>query len=133
MSDGAVHCIVVTPEKTELNVRCDSLVLPMYDGELGILPGRAPMVGRLGFGLLKLKSAGKEDVWFVDGGFVQVTRESVQVLTDRVLRVDQIDRSAAEADLQKGMQIKPNSDETFALRDRTLAAARAKIRFSSRS
>ncbi|MFN9714375.1 MAG: ATP synthase F1 subunit epsilon [Planctomycetota bacterium] len=132
MSDGAVHCVVVTPEKTELDVRCDSLILPMYDGELGVLPGRAPMVGRLGFGLLKLKSSGKEDVWFVDGGFVQVTRESVHVLTDRVLRQDQIDRAAAEADLQKALEIKPLSAEASALRDRSLAAARAKIRLSSR-
>jgi F-type H+-transporting ATPase subunit epsilon len=132
MSDGAVHCVVVTPEKTELDLHCDSLILPMYDGELGVYPGRAPMVGRLGFGLLKLKTAGKEDIWFVDGGFVQVTRESVQVLTDRVLRQDQIDRAAAEADLQKALEIKPNSPEASALRDRSLAAARAKIRLSSR-
>ena len=132
MSDGAVHCVVVTPEKTELDLHCDSLILPMYDGELGVYPGRAPMVGRLGFGLLKLKTAGKEDIWFVDGGFVQVTRESVQVLTDRVLRQDQIDRAAAEADLQKALEIKPNSPEASALRDRSLSAARAKIRLSSR-
>lgn len=132
MSDGAVHCVVVTPEKTELDLRCDSLILPMYDGELGVYPGRAPMVGRLGFGLLKLKTAGKEDIWFVDGGFVQVTRESVQVLTDRVMRRDQIDRAAAEADLQKALEIKPNSPEASALRDRSLSAARAKIRLSSR-
>jgi F-type H+-transporting ATPase subunit epsilon len=132
MSDRTVHCVVVTPEKTELDVRCDSLILPMYDGELGVLPGRAPMVGRLGFGLLKIKSAGKEDVWFVDGGFVQVTREAVQVLTDRVMRRDQIDRTAAEADLLKALEIKPTSPEASALRDRSLSAARAKIRLSSR-
>lgn len=132
MSDGAVHCLVVTPEKTELDVRCDSLILPMYDGELGVLPGRAPMVGRLGFGLLKIKTSGKEDTWFVDGGFVQVTRESVRVLTDRVMRPDKIDRAAVEADLQKAMEIKPLSSEATALRDRSLASARAKLRLSSR-
>lgn len=132
MSDRTVHCVVVTPEKTELDVRCDALILPMYDGELGVLPGRAPMVGRLGFGLLKIRSAGKEDIWFVDGGFVQVTREAVRVLTDRVIRQDQIDRAAAEADLQKAMEIKPVSPEASAFRDRSLSAARAKIRLSSK-
>lgn len=129
MSSGTgVHCVVVTPEKTELDTHCDSMILPMYDGELGVLPGRAPMVGRLGFGLLKLKSAGKEEVWYVDGGFVQVTREAVYVLTDRMLRTDQIDRSAAEADLQKALEIKPLSAEAYAARERALAAARAKLR-----
>ncbi len=90
------------------------------------------MVGRLGFGLLKIKTAGKEDTWLVDGGFVQVTRESVRVLTDRVMRPDKIDREAVEADLQKAMEIKPLSSEATALRDRSLASARAKLRLSSR-
>jgi F-type H+-transporting ATPase subunit epsilon len=100
----------------------------MHDGELGVLPGRAPMVGRLGYGLLKLKSSGKEDLWFVDGGFVQVTREAVYVLTDRLMRPDQIDRAAAEADLQKAIEIKPLTAEAFAVRERSLAQSRAKLR-----
>ncbi len=127
-SESGVHCVVVTPEKTELDSRCDSLILPMYDGELGVLPGRAPMVGRLGFGLLKLKTSGKEETWYVDGGFVQVTRESVYVLTDRLLRPNQVDRASAEADLQKALEVKPLSAEAYAARERSLAAARAKIR-----
>jgi F-type H+-transporting ATPase subunit epsilon len=100
----------------------------MYDGELGVLPGRAPMVGRLGYGLLKLKSAGKEDVWFVDGGFVQVTREAVYVLTDRMVRTDAIDRSQAESDLKKALEIKPLSAVAYAAREKALAQARAKLR-----
>ena len=60
-SDLGVRCVVVTPEKTELDASCNFVKLPMYDGEIGILPGRAPMVGRLGFGLMKLSNTGSEE------------------------------------------------------------------------
>ena len=85
-NDGKVHCVVVTPEKTELDTVCDSLVLPLFDGELGIQPGRAPMVGRLGFGILKIRTGTSVVEWFVDGGFVQVTRDGVNILTDSLVK-----------------------------------------------
>ncbi len=129
-TDNKVHCIVVTPEKTELDTTCDSIVVPMFDGELGIQFGRAPMVGRLGFGLMKIKSNSGVAEWFVDGGFVQVTREGVYVLTDRLLKPDQIDRKEAEADLDKAMSIVSNSPESAAFKERTLTQARAKVRLS---
>lgn len=127
-NDGKVHCVVVTPEKTELDTTCDSLVLPLFDGELGIQSGRAPMVGRLGFGILKIRTGNSVTEWFVDGGFVQVTREGVNILTDSLLKPDQIDRKQAEADLDKAMLIKSTTPETAALKERALAQARAKVR-----
>jgi F-type H+-transporting ATPase subunit epsilon len=130
-SDTFVHCIVVTPERTELDAQCESLKLPMYDGELGILPGRAPMVGRLGFGLLKLQSATGEQSWFVEGGFVQVTRDGVYVLTNRLLKPEQIDRKSAEEELQRATEIVANTPQTRSVKERALAQARGKLRISS--
>jgi F-type H+-transporting ATPase subunit epsilon len=129
-TDVKVKCIVVTPEKTELDTSCDSMVLPLLDGELGIQPGRAPMVGRLGFGMMRIRTGTTVSEWFVDGGFVQVTREGVNVLTDRLLKPDQIDKKQAEADLDKAMAMKSTSPETAAFKERALAQARAKIRLS---
>ncbi len=131
-TENKVHCIVVTPEKTELDATCDSMIVPMFDGELGIQPGRAPMVGRLGFGIMKIKLNSGVTEWFVDGGFVQITREGVYVLTDRLLKPDQIDRKEAEADLDQAMTIVSNSPDSAALKERALARARAKIRLATR-
>ena len=130
-SDTSVHCIVVTPERTELDAQCESVKLPMYDGELGILPGRAPMVGRIGFGLLKLQSATGEQSWFVEGGFVQVTRDGVYVLTNRLLKPEQIDRKSAEEELQKATEMVANTPQTRSVKERALAQARGKLRISS--
>ena len=129
-TDNKVHYVVVTPEKTELETTCDSMVVPMFDGELGIQFGRAPMVGRLGFGIMRIKSNNNVTEWFVDGGFVQVTREGVYVLTDRLLKPDQIDRKQAEADLDRAMVMVTNSPESAAFKERSLTQARAKVRLA---
>lgn len=130
-TDTAVHCIVVTPERTELDVQCDSVKLPMYDGELGVLPGRAPMVGRLGYGLMTLNKGASQERWFVDGGFVQVTRDGVYVLTNRLIKPEQIDRQGAEEDLRKATEMVATTPETRAVRERAITQARGKLRISS--
>ena len=40
--DKKLQCVVVTPEKTLLDEWVDFVALPLYDGELGVLPGRTP-------------------------------------------------------------------------------------------
>ncbi len=47
-----LQCVVVTPEKTLFDDWVDFVALPLFDGELGVMPGRAPLIGRLGFGEL---------------------------------------------------------------------------------
>ncbi len=130
MADQQVRCVVVTPEKTELDVKCDSLVVPLFDGELGILAGRAPMVGRLGFGILKLRNGSSIDEWFVDGGFIQVTREGTYVLTDKLVKTSQLNKAQAEEDLNKATASKAASPEAMALKERSIARARAKYRLA---
>jgi F-type H+-transporting ATPase subunit epsilon len=128
---ATIRCVVVTPEKTELDVQADSLTVPLYDGEIGILPGRAPMVGRLGFGIMKVKQGSSETSHYVDGGFVQVRREAVYVLTDRMLKPESIDKAQASSDLEKALAIVSSSPETFALKDRAVSQARAKLRLQA--
>src|SRR5439155_1110249 len=50
-----LQCVVVTPERAVVDEEADFVALPLYDGEIGILPGRAPLVGRLGYGELRIK------------------------------------------------------------------------------
>jgi F-type H+-transporting ATPase subunit epsilon len=78
---GRVRCIVVTPEKAVLDENAELVVLPMIDGELGVLFGRAPIIGRLGAGELRLKTGTAVKRFFVEAGFVQVRANVVTVLT----------------------------------------------------
>ena len=51
-----VRVTIVTPERAVLDAICEMVILPMYDGELGVLAGRAPFVGQLAPGELRLKT-----------------------------------------------------------------------------
>ncbi|MGB7343383.1 MAG: F0F1 ATP synthase subunit epsilon, partial [Pirellulaceae bacterium] len=84
----AIRCVVVTPERTELDREAESVVLPMFDGALGVWKGRAPMIGRLGFGTLQLQTAAGPERYYVDGGFAQVEGDVVNILTARSIPVD---------------------------------------------
>lgn len=82
MSDS-LTCIVVTPEQTALEQKAEFVSVPLYDGELGILNGRAPLIGRLGKGTLRVRqSNGTTNRYQVDGGFVQVQGNVVSLITE---------------------------------------------------
>jgi F-type H+-transporting ATPase subunit epsilon len=48
---------------------------------MGVLPGRVPLVGRLGYGELKITQAAGEEYYYIDGGFVQIKGRVVTLLT----------------------------------------------------
>ncbi len=100
---GRVRCVVVTPEKAVLDEMAQMVILPMFDGELGVMPGRTPLIGRLGAGELRLKSDTGVKRWFIEAGFVQVRSNVVTVLTARALpsaevSVDKVEAAVAEAE-----------------------------------
>jgi F-type H+-transporting ATPase subunit epsilon len=116
--------VLVTPEKTLLDERVDLLRFPLYDGQIGILPGRAPLVGRLGYGDLKIGIGSDERHYFVDGGFVQVKGEIVTLLTNRAIPSEQIDRQAAEEQLREANSRVAHSPHEFLTKSRDVERAR---------
>lgn len=76
-----LQVVIVTPESTTLDKQVDSVVLPLFDGEKGILSNHAPMIGRLGKGKLRIKDGSSEESYQIDGGFVQVESNTVSILT----------------------------------------------------
>jgi F-type H+-transporting ATPase subunit epsilon len=99
----SLQCVVVTPERAVLDETADFVALPLLDGELGVLPGRAPLVGRLGAGALRIRR-GQETKWFyVDGGFAQVRANVVTLLTQQAIRANAIDTASANRTLQEAL------------------------------
>jgi F-type H+-transporting ATPase subunit epsilon len=123
-----LRCVVVTPERTQLDQAAASLVLPMADGALGVLPGRAPLVGRLGYGILKIVGENGTTEWFVDGGFVQIEKDLVSILTSRVVPPSSIDAAAAEKSLDEALALPSNNLQ----RSSAVARARGQVRVAAR-
>jgi len=75
---------VISPEAAVFDGEAESVVAPAFDGELGILPNHAPLMTLLGTGTLRVQSGGVTRRFRVQGGFLQVVRNSVRVLAEHV-------------------------------------------------
>jgi len=128
-----LQCIVVTPEETAMEEQASFVVVPLFDGELGVAPGHSPLIGRLGFGELRLTASdGTRSRYYVDGGFVQVANDVVTVLTGKTLPAGDLDVAVAEEQLAEARKRPANTDELMELRDRAVLQARSQIRIARR-
>jgi F-type H+-transporting ATPase subunit epsilon len=128
-----LQCIVVTPEQSVLDEQADFVAVPLFDGELGVLPGRAPMICRLGAGELRLKQGANVKRLFVDGGFVQVRADAVTLLTAKAVRAENLNAAAAEAELQAALtKTATNSADQDQIR-KAQTSARAKLRLAHKT
>ena len=120
------QCTVVTPEQQALDEPAEQVVLPAHDGQIGILPGRAPLLVKLGVGPLRVDLAGGERRFFlVDGGVAQMRDDKLTVLTQVATPADQIDVPAAQADGAKAEAEHPTDPVAQADRRRRMDRARA--------
>lgn len=120
------HCSVVTPERAILECDATSAVFPAHDGEVGILPQRAPLLCRLGTGVLRVQTEGEERQFYIDGGFGQMVDNKLTLLTEQARSKDEIELDAARQALDdaKGLSVDDGYDE----RQAAIARARAQLK-----
>jgi len=129
---------ITTPEGLVFQGETLFVVVPALDGELGILPRHAPLIGQLGVGELRARPAsGKsEERFFLAGGFLQILKDQVLVLATRAESARSIDRAKAEEELKK-LEAEPApagaSVEALAERQDRLRAAALRVKVASRA
>ncbi len=93
---------LVSPEKLLLSRPVDMAVLPAAEGEMGVLPGHAPMIVALRGGTITVTENGQvTDRLFVAGGFAEITPERCTVLADEATPVASLSRATAEARIRE--------------------------------
>ncbi len=89
---------IVTPEKRVIDETVDSVTVPTLSGEAGILPHHAPLISALKPGVLSFTNKGNTERLAVAGGFVEISNDTVSVLTDLAEESSEIDFEAARKD-----------------------------------
>lgn len=104
-----IRCEIVSQDRTVFQGDVDMVVLPGAGGEMGILPHHAPVLTTLKYGVVKVRRAGKEDIFAVAGGVAEVQPDLITILADAAENVEEIDvvraqfaRKHAEEILAKG-------------------------------
>jgi len=107
MADKNLHVTVITPARSVFDADATAVVVPAFDGELGVLPGHAAMLALLGTGELRVNTAdGTIKHLAIRGGFLQVNHNKVTVLTPESvtgedLKPDELQKEAQKLDSEK--------------------------------
>ncbi len=121
---GSLLLEMVTPERLALQTRAEFVVLPAYEGEMGVLPGHAPFLVQLKAGEVRVTEGGTVRRFAVSGGFAEVGGEKVSLFAETAELAEQIDAERARQALEKAKAEMARKD----LDPLTLAAAEAAMR-----
>jgi F-type H+-transporting ATPase subunit epsilon len=83
VADRTLELRLVSPSATVFEGSVSSVVLPAWDGRVGILPGHAPYIALLGAGVLEADLPGGGSArFFIRRGVVKVEKDQVTVLSE---------------------------------------------------
>jgi F-type H+-transporting ATPase subunit epsilon len=126
-----IYCDIVSASESIFGGNVTMVVAHGVQGDLGVLPGHAPLMTQLNPGPVRIiKEDGTEEVYYVSGGMLEVQPSIVTVLADTALRAKDVDEAAAEQARRAAMDALQNQksemDTSAALA--ALAEAAAQIR-----
>jgi F-type H+-transporting ATPase subunit epsilon len=130
---GTFHLSVVTPEREILALEARFVAFPAYDGEMGILAHRAPLLTKLGAGMLRVEEAsGAKRALFVAGGFAQMVGDKLTLLTEEAIEPDKLSAEGGEADLAAAARLPNVTDAENELREAARVRILARLRALTR-
>lgn len=118
---------VVTPDRLVYEGEADSVVIPGYDGYFGVLPNHAPMLSMLDMGELKIRDGVQEQYYAIDGGFCEISKNKVIIITSSAQRADEIDDNQAMATLRSARERLHSKAEEKELLDLQITIRKASV------
>ena len=131
-----IRCEIVSQDRMVYEGDADIIVVPGVDGEMGILPHHAPLLSTLGFGILKVRYQGEEEVFAISGGVIEVQPTIVTVLADAAENVLEIDVTRAEAAKRRAEQMlkegPPSDTDAYEAIERQLRRSNLRLQAAQR-
>ena len=118
MAKNKMKLQIITPMKTILDEEVDSVILSTTEGEMGILYDHEPVVVLLGYKALSYTQDEVKKYATTLGGFAEITKDKIVVLTDA-------SEFANEIDLERAKRAKERAEKR--LSDSNMDHLRAEI------
>jgi F-type H+-transporting ATPase subunit epsilon len=96
---------LVTPEKVAWSAPADFVVLPAYDGEMGVLPGHQPFLVQLAPGEVRVTTGDDVKHFAISGGFAEIKNNTVSLFAETAEDAGQIDAERAHQALEKAKAV----------------------------
>ena len=85
---------IVNPEKSFLSEEnVTEVVIPAFEGEMGILKDHISIISFLKPGIIKVYSKSEEKKYFVEDGIVEFKDNNLSILTSSIFKVSDLDRN----------------------------------------
>ena len=93
---------IINPEKsffTKDDVK--EVVVPAYEGEMGILKDHISIISFLKPGIMKVFTSNNEEKFYIEDGILEFKDNSLSILTSSVIKYDQLDRDYIQKSIQE--------------------------------
>jgi F-type H+-transporting ATPase subunit epsilon len=122
---------LVTPEREVWSGEADFVTARGVDGDLGVLPGHAPLLAALAVGPVFIDAGGSRTAVAVDGGFLHVAHEDdvtrVDILAEHALLSEELGQDDAEARDRRAEELRSEDRLDEAREERAKAATRRRV------
>ena len=110
MSEG-VKLEIVNPESSFLSKEgVSEVVVPAFEGDMGILKDHISIISFLKPGLVKVFEGSNEEVFYVDDGIVEFKNNCLSILTSNIFNIKKIDKNFVRGALDKAEEETKKSD-----------------------
>ena len=95
-----IECSIVTPDRVIFEGQVEYAVVQAYDGEMGFLYNHAPLISELGIGELRLRNNSDIQYLVVEGGFVEIRDNELNVLAENAYIKNDLSKEQIEQDIK---------------------------------
>jgi F-type H+-transporting ATPase subunit epsilon len=127
------RCKLVTPTAALVDDAVTYARVPAWDGLMGILPGRAPILAKLGIGELRLdfpttdKGEGGSRAFLVEDGFVKMANDQLTIIAERATPAESLSLADAEAEMRAAQSAPASTAAELEARNKAQERARVKM------
>ena len=123
---------VAIPERQIVSNVVDSVEIPSESGYMGILPGHAALITKLGYGVLSFTSSGEKKSYVaLHGGLMEVLPGFVRVLADSAEWAENVDLERAQKALDRATSMIQNQEIEVDVARATRSIRRAEARLEA--
>ena len=102
---------IVNPEKSFLTKEdVTEVVVPAFEGEMGILKDHISIISFLKPGIIKISSKSEQESYYVEDGIVEFKNNNLSILTSSIFNIKNMNKDKIEEFIKEAEKVL-NSDE----------------------
>jgi F-type H+-transporting ATPase subunit epsilon len=101
---------LVSPERLLLSSEADMVTVPGSEGYMGVTAGHAPVVTTLRAGMIDVNHGGRDDRYFIRGGFAEINAVKITVLADEAIPMTEMDVAVLDQRIKDAQEDELSAD-----------------------